>query len=118
MGFLNVVKKMLDVAFVVIVKILLNMLQAFLKNNIPAIKSKIKCSDTYVIYSIQCKVCPKQYVGQTTTSCAKRFYSHSSDILNKKNDKPVAIHFNSRNHSKSDMIFTPFEKLYVKIKLC
>lgn len=88
---------------------------SFSKKQYP-IKSRIKCSDTYVIYSIQCKVCPKQYVGQTTTSCAKRFYSHSWDILNKKIDKPVAKHFNSRNHSKSDMIFTPFEKLYVKDK--
>ena len=85
----------------------------FTKNGV---KSRIKCSDTYVIYSIQCKVCPKQYVGQTTTSCAKRFYSHSWDYLNKKIYKPVAKHFNSRNHSKSDMIFTPFEKLYVKDK--
>ena len=31
-------------------------------------------------------------------------------------EKPVAKHFNSRNHSKADMLFTPFEKLYVKDK--
>ena len=51
-----------------------------------------------------------QYVGQTTNAVSKRFNSHSWDILNKKLEKPVAKHFNSRNHSHSDMIFTPFEK--------
>ena len=76
------------------------------------IKSKIKCSDSYVVYSIQCKVCSMQYVGQTTTSAKKRFNSHSWDIINKKIDKPVPKHLNSRNHSVSDMIFMPFEKLY------
>ena len=35
------------------------------------------------------------------------------DVLNNLN-KPVARHFNSRNHSASDMILTPFEKLYIK----
>ena len=80
------------------------------------IKSVIKCSDSYVIYSIQCKKCNMQYVGQTTNAVSKRFNSHSWDILNKKLEKPVAKHFNSRNHSHSDMIFTPFEKLYVKDK--
>lgn len=77
------------------------------------VKSKIKCSDTYVIYSIQCKICPKQYVGQTSNTAAKRFNSHFYDVIHKLN-KPVARHFNSRNHSASDMVLTPFEKLHVK----
>ena len=79
------------------------------------VKSKIKCSDTYIIYSIQCKVCSKQYVGQTSNTAAKRFNSHFYDVVHNLN-KPVARHFNSRNHCVSDMILTPFEKLYVKDK--
>ena len=79
------------------------------------LKSKIKCSDTYIIYSIQCKVCSKQYVGQTSNTAAKRFNSHFYDVVHYLN-KPVARHFNSRNHCVSDMILTPFEKLYVKDK--
>ena len=78
------------------------------------IKSNIKCSDNFVIYSIQCKQCPMQYVGQTSNAASVRFNAHSSDILNKKISKPVAKHFNSRNHSWSDMVFTPFEKLHKK----
>ena len=77
------------------------------------VQSRIKCSDNYVIYSIQCKVCSKQYVGQTSNAISKRFNSHLYDVLNNLN-KPVARHFNSRNHSASDMILTPFEKLYIK----
>ena len=80
------------------------------------IKSNIKCSDSYVIYSIQCKQCPMQYVGQTSNAASVRFNNHSSDILNKKVTKPVAKHFNSRNHSWADMVFTPFEKLHKKDK--
>ena len=77
------------------------------------VKSKIKWSNTYVIYSIQCKICPKQYVGQTSNTVAKRFNSYFYDVIHKLN-KPVARHFNSRNHSASDMVLTPFEKLHVK----
>ena len=76
------------------------------------IKSKISCSDTFVIYSISCKKCPTiEYIGQTSQSAAKRFYSHRSDITNKKVDKPVPEHFNRPGHSVSDMLFLPFEKL-------
>ena len=77
------------------------------------VQSRIKYSDNYVIHSIQCKVCSKQYVGQTSNAISKRFNSHLYDVLNNLN-KPVARHFNSRNHSASDMILTPFEKLYIK----
>ena len=80
------------------------------------VKSNISCSDNYVIYSIQCKVCPMQYVGQTTQQVAKRFNSHFYDIVNENLHKPVAKHFKSRGHCVSDMIFTPFEKLYKKDK--
>jgi hypothetical protein len=59
------------------------------------------------------KSCPKQYVGQTSNTAAKRFNSNFYDVIHKLN-KPVARHFNSRNHSASDMVLTPFEKLHVK----
>ncbi len=55
-----------------------------------------------------------QYVEQTTQPVCRRFNSHSWDIINKKKEKHVPKHFNSRNQSHSDMIFTPFEKLNKK----
>ena len=81
------------------------------------IKSLIRCSDSYVIYSIQCKRCPKvQYVGQTTQPISKRFYNHYNDILSKNLQKAVSKHFNSHGHSSSDFFMTPFEKLRKKDK--
>ena len=71
----------------------------------------------YVIYSIECKKCNLQYVGQTIQPVYKRFLNHFYDVLNKKIEEPVPAHFvNSRNHSIHDMIFTSFEKLYKKDK--
>ena len=81
------------------------------------IKENIKCSDTYIIYSIQCKICPKiEYIGQTSNTAANRFYGHQSDILLDKTNKPVPKHFCDRNHKLSDMLFLPFEKLRRKDK--
>ena len=79
------------------------------------IKEKIRCSDTYIIYSIQCKQCPKiEYIGQTTNSAKERFYGHHSDVLNKRINKPVPKHFCDGRHKVSDMLFIPFEKLRKK----
>ena len=76
------------------------------------IKSQIRCSDSYIIYSISCKKCPDlEYVGQTSLPASKRFYNHYSDIVNQKVDKPVPEHFNKPGHSVSDMCFLPFERL-------
>ena len=81
------------------------------------IKSSIHCTDKFVIYSIQCKKCPKiQYVGQTSNTICTRFSNHRSDIITKKLYKPVGQHFNLPGHSFSDLIFSPFEKLYVQDK--
>jgi len=78
------------------------------------IKDQIKCSDTYLIYTIQCKKCKVEYVGKTTQSISNRFYQHYTDTLDKDNSKPVPEHFNSRNHSVRDMICIPFEKIRIK----
>lgn len=78
------------------------------------IKSSIKCSDTYLIYTIQCKKCKLEYIGKTTQTISNRFYQHYMDTLNKANSKPVPEHFNSRNHSVRDMQCIPFEKIRSK----
>ena len=78
------------------------------------IKSCVKCSDTFLIYTIQCKKCKLEYVGKTTQSISSRIYQHYMDTLNKVNSKPVPKHYNSRNHSVRDMPRIPFEKLFSK----
>ena len=87
------------------------------KGKIYEIKSKIRCTDDFVIYSIQCKKCPNvQYVGQTSQTIRNRFYGHFQDIRANNQSKPVARHFNSRGHTENDIVFTPFEKLRAKDK--
>ena len=78
------------------------------------IKSSIKCSDSFLIYTIQCKKCKLEYIGKTTQTISSRFYQHYMDTLNKVNSKPVPEHFNSRNHSINDMQCIPFEKIRIK----
>ena len=41
------------------------------------------CQNTRVIYLIQCKVCRKQYVGQTTQPLSKRIAKHLVNICKK-----------------------------------
>ena len=81
------------------------------------IKTLIRCTDEYVIYSIECKKCPSvQYVGQTSQTIRNRFYSHLHDVRGKNQMKPVSKHFSLRGHTENDMIFSPFEKLRTKDK--
>ena len=61
-------------------------------------KSHITCETTYVIYLITCDLCHKKYVGQTSKNIKIRTYQHLYDIK-KDHAKPVAIHFNSQNHT-------------------
>ena len=59
------------------------------------------CKTNNCVYLINCDVCQKQYVGETT-DLRKRVNNHRSSIRTKK-DLPVAIHFNSSNHRWEDM---------------
>ena len=87
------------------------------KGKIYEIKSKIRCTDDFVIYSIQCKKCPNvQYVGHTSQTIRNRIYGHFQDIRANNQSKPVAKHLNSRDHTENDVVFTPFEKLRIKDK--
>jgi len=76
------------------------------------VKSLIRCTDTYIIYTIQCKKCPtKEYCGKTTQQISQRFYQHYMSVINKELTKPVSEHFNLRGHTINDMKMIPFEKL-------
>jgi hypothetical protein len=61
--------------------------------------TKVTCESANVIYCINCKQCGKQYVGETKRKFRIRINEHLGDIRNKRNHKPVARHFNSKNHN-------------------
>lgn len=82
------------------------------KDDFP-ILSEISCSDTHIIYSIHCRKCDKQYVGQTVRRICDRYSEHFNDILNRRTERTVPNHFvNSPGHSIKDMIFCAFEKMH------
>jgi hypothetical protein len=66
------------------------------------ILQNINCNTTHLIYLITCSLCGIQYVGETKNTLKTRLYGHLSDIRTRKN-KSVSNHFNSSDHSMSDL---------------
>ena len=63
------------------------------------------CISTNVIYCITCTLCKTIYIGETGRRLANRFREHIRDVEVNNTDasKPVARHFNLRNHSHHNM---------------
>ena len=63
------------------------------------------CISTNVIYCITCTLCKKIYIGEIGRRLADRFREHLRDVEKNNTDasKPVARHFNLRNHSHHNM---------------
>ena len=67
------------------------------------IKSSFTCSDTNVIYAINCLKCDLLYIGETGLTMRKRKNKHISDINCKRTENnEVAQHFCSSPHSVQD----------------
>ena len=60
------------------------------------------CHTNNCIYLISCKVCGKQYVGETG-DLRRRINNHRSTIKTKRIQEPVAEHFNLAGHKWQDM---------------
>ena len=59
----------------------------------------ISCRSSNLIYCITCKICKKQYVGQTLLRLKDRFIHHFSSIEKDDTEKSVSRHFNSIGHN-------------------
>ncbi|XP_060598432.1 uncharacterized protein LOC132752158 [Ruditapes philippinarum] len=69
-----------------------------------SLKDIMNCKTANVIYLISCKVCNKQYVGETKLPLNKRMNLHRSDWKTRKfNRSPVAEHFHLEGHSFKDV---------------
>ena len=62
-------------------------------------KHNVCCYSSNIIYCLSCKICGKQYVGQTLRTIQRRLYEHFLTIEQNKVDSSVARHFNSVGHS-------------------
>ena len=56
-----------------------------------------------IIYYISCSKCCKLYIGETGRRLSDRFAEHLRSARNNDVDKPIARHFNTANHSISDI---------------
>lgn len=81
------------------------------------IKQNIYCNSKNLVYLITCKNCNKQYVGETGRTLRDRLNDHRSAIKNKAKT-PIAIHFNSSNHSLFDLSILPIELINNTSNIC
>ena len=73
------------------------------------ILTNVSCKSKNVVYLITCRVCKKQYIGETEDGLNMRINNHRSSITTKKMHLPVAQHFNLDHHSWEDMIVVPID---------
>ena len=62
------------------------------------VMQKVSCRSSNLIYAITCKVCDKQYVGQTKLRLKDRFVHHYRSVELSNQDSSVGKHFSQRDH--------------------
>lgn len=71
---------------------------------ISSITGNYNCKTSNAIYLMTCKVCKKQYVGETKLSISRRINLHRSDYNTRRFKRsPVAEHFSHENHAFGDI---------------
>ena len=58
----------------------------------------INCSDSNVIYLVECRRCPAKYVGKSTDTLSLSFLQHVDDIENYRVKSVLGEHFNTADH--------------------
>ena len=71
------------------------------------IRGKLCCSSTNVVYSLQCLICNKQYIGETSTTLRERMNHHRSAIVNYNKDSALNLHL-AMHQDKSDIKFSKY----------
>ncbi|KAJ8289477.1 hypothetical protein GJAV_G00001740 [Gymnothorax javanicus] len=80
------------------------------------IKEKLDCKKSHVIYVIECKQCPLQYVGKTKSKLQRRFRDHLFFIRDG-DHQLIHGHFRSKGHSTADVRVYPIEQVNDSTKL-
>lgn len=76
------------------------------------ITTHINCKSSWLIYLITCTKCQQQYVGKTSNTLYTRFTGTKSDIKSNKKSLPIVHHFNSNNHSITDVSIMGIESIH------
>ena len=75
---------------------------------------KVNCQSTFVIYTIECRICRLQYVGKSETAFNLRLNNHRNHIKRGVNSCELSEHFlhNSRSHDfGEDVTITIIEQI-------
>ena len=72
------------------------------------VRGRITCYTRYVVYLLKCP-CNLYYVGKTKRELKTRICEHKCSIRNHDDKSSVARHFNSLNHSLSDLHYMGIE---------
>ncbi|XP_064157946.1 nuclear GTPase SLIP-GC-like isoform X6 [Anguilla rostrata] len=70
----------------------------------------LTCKTPSVIYIIQCKECPVQYVGKTLTTLQRTVEEHRASITNQQR-QPIPDHLNNNDHCVDHLIVYPIEQV-------
>ena len=73
------------------------------------ISQNLTCTDTNVIYCIQCDKCGMQYIGKTKNQFRTRMIQHRNSIGS--STSSVALHFEKKGHSSHNFICFAIEKV-------
>ena len=75
-------------------------------SNVKLYPGNFNCNSSNVTYFLTCTRCSMgNYIGETKTPFRLRFNNHKSSIRRHLSGLPVSEHFNSPNHSLSDLRF-------------
>ena len=77
------------------------------------IRRNFTCASSNFVYCISCCKCHKLYIGKTGRYLSDRFAEHLPSVRNNDVDKSVTRHFNSTNHSISDMKVFAISSIFV-----
>ena len=69
------------------------------------IHGKYNCQSSNVVYLLECSICRKQYIGQTSTKFNIRINNHRSHCKSQ-DHLAISKHVNETNHKFSDFEFT------------
>jgi hypothetical protein len=59
----------------------------------------VSCRSSNLVYAATCKICKKQYVGQTLLRVKDRFVKHFFDIDKEDRSKALGLHFSKGDHN-------------------
>ena len=80
-------------------------------------KMNVTCKSNNLIYCITCRICDKQYVGQTGDTLHKRFGAHAGSINWKNLKEDMGRHFNlPGHHGMQDMKIHILDFIYAAPK--